>query len=113
VFTLLTLTIGEELESRFFKVLSCVGCMLYQAQILSLWLLTSVSNAADPNRSMRIDVAGCRYWNGAAVNQRQDVLCTLLGNGFVPEKEICGKRACREAKFGESCNELHTVRWET
>jgi len=27
VFTLLTMMIGEELESRFFQVLSCVGFM--------------------------------------------------------------------------------------
>ena len=84
-------------------------------QIVLLWLLTLISNTAGPNRSMRIDVVDCRCWDGAAVNQRQDVLRTLFGNGFVPEKETCRKRACGEAKLVDRqtnpmpCN----LRWKT
>ena len=35
VFTLLTITLGEELESRFFKVLSCVSLIFSQLSLIS------------------------------------------------------------------------------
>jgi hypothetical protein len=64
---------------------------------------------------MRIDVVGCRCWDGAAVNQRQDVLRTLFGYGFVPEEETYRKRACGEAKLVDrQTNPMPSkLRWET
>jgi len=111
VFTLLTITIGEELESRFFKVLSCVSDMLSHPDLALQRLLTPVSYGAGAHRSMRPNVAGCRCWDSAAVDHRQDVFRTLFRYGFVPEKKTWPKRGW--VRGGKSSIKSRDVRCDT
>lgn len=104
------MTIGEELESRFFKVLSCVSDILSCPDLPSQRLLTSGSYAAGACRSMRPNVAGCRCWNSAAVNYWQDVFRTLLRYEFVPRKKTWRERGWRRTRVRRFSAEPCVVR---
>lgn len=82
VFTLLTISIGEELELKFFKVLSCVSCILLSK--------TDFGNTYNPfeglDRDMHRDVASRCCKNSEAYRQRQNVFCAMFRNRPVLKK---------------------------
>lgn len=79
VFTLLTISIGEEFEFKFFKVLACVsGDPVHEGR--------SKLTAAGLDGDMCRDVACCDDEDNAACRQRQDVFRTVFGNRSILEK---------------------------
>jgi hypothetical protein len=95
VFTLLTISIGEELESRFFKVTSCVSLYRHAHNYKSLLIL--IPSGLGINGIMRHHVARGCCKDSAALFNRQDVLCTLSRYRSVPKKSR-GDRLCRLEK---------------
>lgn len=78
VFTLLTISLGEELESRFFKVLSCVCAPLsVLACFLGGTLLMVVCAVLGIDCHMCHHVARRRGGDNPTIHQWQDVLRTV------------------------------------
>lgn len=86
VFTLLTMTIGEELESRFFKVLSCVRAYRLFSLPFHEHSTNGVSDALGLHRGMCHNVARCGGRDNPALHQRENVLCTMPWDRFIREK---------------------------
>lgn len=86
VFTLLTISIGEELESRFFKVLSCVSlhhlCSLHFDEVY----INHLPDTSGLHGGMCHHVACGGRRDNQALHQRENVLRTLPGYGFICEK---------------------------
>jgi hypothetical protein len=85
VFTLLTISIGEELESRFFKVTSCVSSHLRPNDDLKRLLMIVPSDLGiDGDLRHYVVRSYCR--DSAAFFNRQDVFRAVSGYRSVPEK---------------------------
>ena len=78
------MSIGEELESRFFKVLSCVSSFSTRRSCGNL--LTPVSRFLGIDRDMRHHVDCDCFEDRTTLPLGQDVLCAMSGYRFVPEK---------------------------
>ncbi len=100
VFTLLTITIGEELESRFFKVLSCVRSFSFRPSLTRAFFLTLVLPALGFDSDMYHYVARDCCTDSAAFYHGQDVLCPMPGYGFVPETAEGREDGFERAKGG-------------
>ena len=108
VFTLLTIALGEEIESRFFKILSCVSSVLFV-----LWshrftfktVLTYEGSGCDLCHHVARNCGG----NSPSLSYWADILCPMSRYGFVPER-----KGNSEEKFGKpygggenSCRETY------
>lgn len=85
VFTLLTISIGEELQSRFFKVLSCVRSSSLCPSLRRVLFLTQVCPVLGVGRDLCYHVARDRRSHHSTFYHGQDVLCTMSRNGSVSE----------------------------
>jgi hypothetical protein len=100
VFTLLTMSIGEELESQFFKVLSCVSSILFQLEMDHLLTLAFSTLGIDRGMCHHVARDCCR--DCAAFYYGQDVLCAMPRYGYVSESSE--GRGDSSERFEDGCS---------
>ena len=86
------MVLGEELESRFFKILSIVSSRTLSIFTHLTLLLTEVLTVSSLglHNYLHHRLALYRSPNDTTINHRQDVLCAVSRNGSVP-KEVEGR----------------------
>ena len=98
VFTLLTITIGEELDSRFFEILACVSIFAWLVEKLQIFLALIYPPLLGIVRNLRPCVACNCFGNYKRLCIWRNVLRTMSGNESVPKKADGTRNFCE--RFG-------------
>ena len=97
VYALSTITLGNELESKFFKILGVVSCLLFHASYAldscDQPTLTSHSPSLDLDDMCGTPLDNCCSRNNSAMFDRENVLRAMLGNRYEIE-EAPNSKSC-------------------